>query len=373
MFTIPLSYQSPLKGNNIGVVFGSFAPLHQGHLDMIFRAKKENDGGCMVIVCGNAGDKGGNDMPLRLRYQYVREFFKDDDLVAVYAIDDGVLGFEDYAFENWNVWIKEFIDILQSNVNGVIPHITWYVGEKEYYHDLVSLGYDCRLLDRSENPISATLIRENPLKYWNKIALPFRRVFSHNILIIGTACEGKSILTMDLAKYFSTSYAHEWPRDYMEKYALADWDLNSEHFIEFLAGQHRHVRMQIESPENSGVFFCDSSAVTTDMYAHHYSMNPECALDWNNYIAHIEPLADHLISMYRWDKIFVLPPHGKFVDDHSRYMHDASIEERIKLYTVMKNKLQSNPRLQNKIVILNGGYNENFEAIKAYVKGLYNE
>ena len=35
-------YQKPLSGEKVGVVFGSFAPLHQGHLDCIMRAKKEN-------------------------------------------------------------------------------------------------------------------------------------------------------------------------------------------------------------------------------------------------------------------------------------------------------------------------------------------
>lgn len=35
-----LSYQKQLKGEKVGVVFGSFAPLHQGHLDEIMRAKK---------------------------------------------------------------------------------------------------------------------------------------------------------------------------------------------------------------------------------------------------------------------------------------------------------------------------------------------
>jgi len=57
------AYQKPLIGNRIGVVFGSFAPLHQGHLDLIMRAKKENDGGALVICCGYDGDKGEPLMP----------------------------------------------------------------------------------------------------------------------------------------------------------------------------------------------------------------------------------------------------------------------------------------------------------------------
>ena len=51
------TYQTPLKGKRIGCVFGSFAPLHQGHLDMIMQAKKENDGGCFVIVCDHHGNE----------------------------------------------------------------------------------------------------------------------------------------------------------------------------------------------------------------------------------------------------------------------------------------------------------------------------
>ena len=46
------TYQKKLQGKSIGIVFGSFAPLHQGHLDVIMKAKKECDGGCVVIVDG---------------------------------------------------------------------------------------------------------------------------------------------------------------------------------------------------------------------------------------------------------------------------------------------------------------------------------
>lgn len=54
------TYQKQLNGNQIGVVFGTFAPLHQGHLDLIMRAKKECDDGCIVIVDGRDSDRGGS-------------------------------------------------------------------------------------------------------------------------------------------------------------------------------------------------------------------------------------------------------------------------------------------------------------------------
>ena len=37
-------HQKCLSGKTVGVVFGSFAPLHQGHLDLVMQAKKENNG-----------------------------------------------------------------------------------------------------------------------------------------------------------------------------------------------------------------------------------------------------------------------------------------------------------------------------------------
>ena len=67
------AYQKPLNGD-VGIVFGSFAPLHQGHLDLIMRAKKENSGGAIVIVCCFDGDKGEPMMPHTKRYRYVREY-----------------------------------------------------------------------------------------------------------------------------------------------------------------------------------------------------------------------------------------------------------------------------------------------------------
>ena len=66
------TYQKPLAGKRVGLVFGAFAPLHSGHLDLIYRAKKECDGGAVVISCGYDGDKGDYDTFLGPAGSYIR-------------------------------------------------------------------------------------------------------------------------------------------------------------------------------------------------------------------------------------------------------------------------------------------------------------
>ena len=46
-----------LSGKKVGIAFGCYAPMHQGHLDVIFKAKKECVAGVIVIVCGSDDDR----------------------------------------------------------------------------------------------------------------------------------------------------------------------------------------------------------------------------------------------------------------------------------------------------------------------------
>ena len=320
------AYQKPLAGDRIGVVFGTFAPMHQGHLEVILRAKKECDG-VIVVCCGNNTDDKGCAVGLNLtkRYQYAREFFKDDDLVAVYAVHDP--GENVYSLENWSPWMKTFeTDVWSVAVKNKDAHTVWYVGEPIYAADLISLGYETVLLNRKLNPISATQIRQKPLKHWDKIVPTFRRHFSHNILIIGTASEGKTNLVNDLARYFGTSHAHEWPRDYMEKYCVLDPDLTALDFCEFLIGQYRHTMEQIDSPANRGIFFCDTDALVTNMYAAKYAYDKDCDMTPGHYLGLVSSLAEAIIHGTKWNHIFFLMPEASFEDDHARYMAHSDLE-----------------------------------------------
>lgn len=372
------SYQKPLSGKRVGVVFGSFAPLHQGHLDLIMRAKKENDGGCIVIVCGFNGDKGEPMMPHAKRYRYVREFFADDDLVAVYGINDTEIGAPMYP-NGWLRWLEEFEKIWKNAVVDTMygmtgetvsdfgPERLWYVGDHEYFLDLIKRGEKAILIDRiADNPICATMIRQNPIKNWDKITFPFRRLFSHNILICGTASEGKSTLTADLGKYFNAPYSHEYARDYMKESCVADWELDGADFMAFLDGQYRLNRSLINSPGNHGVFFADSDSMVTRMYAEYYAKDASCRLTEEE-LQSVTSMADAITAKCRWDKIFLLAPKGVFVDDHERYMAHSGMNERQELFDILCENIKRSGNW-DKVVILQEGYYENFMTIVRYVR-----
>lgn len=356
------TYQKKLKGEIVGIVFGTFAPLHQGHLDLIMRAKKECAGGCIVIVDGRDGDRGGNEMPLKLRYRYVREFFADDDLVAVYGIDETELGIESYP-NGWDKFIGEVERIFSFAAEG---SSVFYVSEDEYYDHLKALGYEVVKTDRTLNPISATMIRQNPIKYWDKITFPFRRVFSTNILICGTASEGKTTLVKDLGKYFNAPYSHEYARDYMEESYVSEWELDGADYMAFLDGQYQMNKKLINSPSNQGIFFADSDSMTTRMYAEYYCKDSELDLTEEEF-KDIAVAADAITKKCRWDKIYLLCPHGVFVDDHTRYMAFGGEDERRELFEILCNNIKASGNW-DKVTVLDGGYYNNFKKIVDEVK-----
>ena len=372
----------------VGITFGGYCPMHQGHLDLIMKAKKENDI-CYVIVCGYDNEPRATETGLTLnrRFSLVKQMFKDDEQIRVLQVNDTKLGIDESMSEsNWDIWLSCVARQINNaevilNTSEYINY-TWYVGEKSYVTSLEKRKYDkftfagwniidnVVYVERTINPISATMIRENPIKYWNKIAWAFRPYFSTNILITGTASEGKSTLTRDIATYFGIPYSEEYGRTYMEYYGKSDTDLTINDFQEFLIEQRRDTKSKIESPGNCGVVISDTDNIVTLMYAQAYVEDNNIDLTEEDYKT-LETLAWNIKRGIQWDKIFLLPPKNKFVDDGTRYMEQSSMGERTKNYNRLVNLLKQFG-WWDKVEVINGDYLENFESVKNYINSKIN-
>lgn len=358
---------------NVGIAFGGYCPLHQGHLDVIMRAKKENNM-AFVVVCGYDNEPRGSSthLPLLKRFRIIHNYLEDETLKVI-TVNDTALGIDESMSKyNWQIWTscvrKQICHILSKNIDDI--NCTWYVAEDRYKDDLSSLGTkdNIILMDRNENPISGTLCRNFPLKYWNKITPPFRAYFSHNILISGTASEGKTTLTRDIGKYFSILYSYEKGRDNCS--LKTDPEFNVKDFIYNIYEQHKYNEELICSPQNTGVFVSDTDNMVTLMYAKAYCDRKDFAIDAKDYKL-LESLSNAYLDTTKWDKIFLLAPSKKpIVDDGERYMPDSDYCIRVKFFENLK-KLYDNAGY--KYEILNGNYYENFCQVKKYINSLYGE
>ena len=370
----------------VGITFGGYCPMHTGHLDLIMRAKKENDL-CYIIVCGYENEPRADEIGLTLkrRYSLVKQMFKDDEQIKVFMVNDTELGIDESMSEsNWDIWLRcveeqveKFEETIEDKLTGTTKY-TWYVGEQSYVNSLNIRRYDKSkdnmfvivdevvYVERSINPISATAIRENPVKYWNKIAWPFRQYFSTNILITGTASEGKSTLTRDIATYFGLPYSEEYGRTYMEYYGKDDTDLTVTDFQQFLIEQRRDTQKKIESSGNPGVVISDTDNLVTLMYAKAYVDDPAIDMTEDDYKT-LETLAKNIKRGIQWDKIFLLPPKNTFVDDGCRYMKQSTMDERNKNFAILV-QLLKDFGWWDKVEIINGNFLENFNTVKSYVK-----
>lgn len=381
----------------ISICFGGYCPMHQGHLDVIMRAKKESDY-CFVVVCGYESEPRGIELNknIKQRTQLVKQFFKDDEIIHVISVNDTELGIdESMSLNNWQIWTNCVRDQIYECLHNDDNNLGWlgrihekrdwfndkvelifYVGEPRYVTDLESIGYKAVLVGYDENTenhrinnISASMVRANPLKYWNKIVPTFKHGLTKKILVLGTASEGKTTLVKDIANYFQIPRTTEFGRDYMEQRNMLDPDLSPEDFLNFLIGQRQYYFDAINNPGNPGIIISDTDNLVTLMYARAYAFNDEMNMSESD-LNMLESAAKALQTGVTWDKIFLIKPHNKFVDDGSRYMGQSSIEERMKNYHVLKLYLEKFGLL-DKVVELNGSYMDHFNAVKDYINSLY--
>ena len=341
-------YKDKLSGSRIGIVFGAFAPCHIGHLEVILKAKKENDG-CVVIVCGEDGDCGEPfGLDVYRRFRYMRELFADDNQIyVVMAAGQGIPQKE----TEWESWLE----IINLKIADSLQHSDaqkiWYTGKTMQAEALEKKSTDeVHLVDTSLYPVSGQNIRNDALRYFNAIALPFRRAFTKKVLVLGAPSGGKTTLVKDLAKLYSCPYSFEYSRQYQEESNVNDFELDGMDYQRLVTGQFQLNRDTIADPASQGMAILDTDVMVTKVYARLGAEDVDYAITPEEY-AIVEQSANAFIARQLWDLILVVPPTLKYVDDGYRNMEFSKDAFLTTIHEMMLEEIESSGNL-DKVVML---------------------
>lgn len=362
-------YKKQLTGSHVGLVVGSFAPLHRGHMDQILRAKKENPGGTLVIVAGSqqdAGEQAG--MKHTKRYRYVSEHFKNDPLVIVDSLDETDLT----SPEAWD----DALDGFWATHVAAGAERRLYLLDEEHSSRFRAGNQDAggqptARLAPCQLAASEPDIRENPLAHWDLITPPFRRFFTRNVLVMGAASGGKTTLVEDLGKLYNAPYSYEYARVYQVEANIRDEDYDLLDYQNVLTGQFNLNRETIDNPGNRGLTLMDTDAMVTKAYAAMSAADPASELSESDY-AKLLPLADSLIAKARWDLILFIPPVGAsgYTLDGFRSQTNNSDDYLGEISRIMLAEVEA-AGLLDRLVLLDGaGYAERYEQAKAAIERL---
>ncbi|GBG95978.1 nicotinamide-nucleotide adenylyltransferase [Lactococcus termiticola] len=363
--------KSKLQGRKIGVYFGTFAPLHIGHQQQIYKCAALNDG-VLLVVSGYENDRGAKvGLHLDKRFRYLREAFNDEAVVKVAKLDEtGMPAMP----EGWDVWVAKLFTLIAENTVEETLDITFYVGEEDYVTELKKRfpegdgnSYAVEKADRHDIKISATNIRENSLAHWNDINRVFRRHFSKVVTVMGSASTGKSTMVRRLARSINAPFSEEYARIYEEQANIDDPELKMDDYARLITGQYDANSREINSSANQGIVFLDTDAIVTRVYAKLYLPQED--------FEQLEPLFQKTIADERMDLILVIPPITDYVDDGFRNMDWES--SRHDFHRELMRQLEEFG-LMDKVVILDDSgdqrdaqgylsrYHHAIDAVKAY-------
>ncbi len=161
----------------IGIVFGTFAPMHLGHMDVINIAREEMDK-VVVVCCGHEGDRGYPAFPLDLRLKLVSEEFADDEKVFVTSLVDTDPEIKKHWNQQqiWNYWVERMLLMLfMEEFILAGDEVFFYTSEPDYAELLTNSPHkiNVHLCERIRK-ISGTMIREDMAGYFDQMVSSYQ-------------------------------------------------------------------------------------------------------------------------------------------------------------------------------------------------------
>lgn len=236
-----------------GLVIGKFMPVHEGHIALIeFAATKCDE--LIVSMSYTPQDP----IPADLRFNWLKEIFKDHPVVKPFLVEDN--------FDNETLSLQERTRIWAEFISRTYPLIDVLISSEEYgipfaqHLKTVHVAFDP---DRKQIPVSATLIRRDPLKYWDFIPTPVRPYFVKKICLYGAESTGKSTMTLQLAERYETTSVPEVAREFLTSNNFTVDDI-------IRIGHAQIDRIKEKLLTANKILFCDTDTITTQIYSNHY-------------------------------------------------------------------------------------------------------
>lgn len=323
-----------------GLVVGKFAPLTMGHINLINKAATACEK-LTVVMCfdekwlSKQSPRDQKVLTHKNRLIWLKKTFADMPHIRIVSINESNL--PSYP----NGWAG-YADLLRSVYpDNTIPNGTAILSSEAEYDD----GYNTHLPelthvvvdnDRSEIPISATMVRDNLYDNWHLIPSCVRQAYALKVCVIGTESSGKTTLVRSMAKLFLTSWVEEYGRDYCINEVSGDETLLSSNDYVKIAFNHKTEEEKALRHANK-VTFIDSNAFVTEFYHRLYEGTK------NDVVSSIALNENYDLILYMTDET-------KWVDDGLRT--NGNKREETKL--LFEEMLKEFPNQQENLVKITG-------------------
>lgn len=295
-----------------GLVLGKFLPPHRGHQYLVDFARHYADH-VTVHVCSIASEP----IPGALRYAWMREQFAGCANVTVVHNDDpNPHAPEECPERFYDIWRESLL----RHMRGRAPD---FVFASEPYGFPLAECLRARYVPvdhaRDHMPVSGTLLRSDPLRYWEYLIPPARPYFAKRVALVGPESSGKSTLTARLAQHFQTVHAAEYGRTYLEA-VPAHWlgadganGFTEEALLTILRGHRASV--EALARRCNRVLFSDTEAVVTACWS-------------RVLLGYVPPLVEEYIRAKRYDLYLLCAATQEWADDSSRVQPDYAERKR---------------------------------------------
>jgi HTH-type transcriptional repressor of NAD biosynthesis genes len=295
-----------------GVFAGKFLPPHRGHLSAIINSATQCERLYVVVSDNMFATRiacAESHLPMMdglTRVKWLSQELQGFDHIKVLLLDESNIPEYPMGWEKWSAGLKCLIPVHIDVLFGGDPEYK-KVNDKWFPDsDYVLFDYE-----RTRYPVSATLIRNNPFKYWDYILGSARPFFAKKVLITGTESCGKTTMVKYLAKIFYTSWSEEIGRDYSKKYLGGNENVFTVEDFGRIAYMQYEADMDALQKANKIVFY-DTDAVVTQYYS-------------ELYLRKKSDIVESFVDPRRYDAVLMFTPAVRWVADGLRWNSEDDV------------------------------------------------